>query len=52
MGDVALMKYNYDLVKELRLLNQLHQMETDELVKKYLENQIQLKNNKLLRIGK
>lgn len=51
MGDVALMRNNYDLVKELRLLNQLHQIETDELVKKYLENQIVLLNNKMMRVG-
>lgn len=44
-------KSNYDLAKELRLLNQLYKLETDEKQKKYLANQIQLKMNQMLRVG-
>lgn len=44
-------KSNYDLAKELRLLSHLYEIETDEKQKKYLANQIQLTQNKMLRIG-
>lgn len=44
-------KSNHQIAKELRLLNQLYQLETDEKQKKFLENQIVLLNNKMMRVG-
>jgi hypothetical protein len=45
-------KSNYQIAKDLRLLLHLYKLETDEKMKKYLANQIQLTENKMLRIGK
>ncbi len=44
-------KSNHQIAKELRLLIHLWELETYEKQKKYLANQIQLTQNKMLRVG-